>query len=180
MTPGRRGKHAAGPPRRDAARTGADDPHGRPEAKQAGDAGRATIEVVVLAALLLIPTIYVLLSVFRVQAATFAVTQAARDSGRLIDTAPTVSEGLRRADAAARVALADQHVPDGGLRIGFVATGGNCDDASSNPPPLSPGDTVDICVRAVVSLPGVPTVLTGDNNTVTGVYTLRVGDFREG
>ena len=38
----------------------------------------------------------------------------------------------------------------------------------------------DICVVAVVSFPGVPTVVTGTQNTVTGVFTLHVGDFREG
>jgi hypothetical protein len=38
----------------------------------------------------------------------------------------------------------------------------------------------DICVVAVVTLPGVPSVMTGSNNTITGVFTMHVGDFREG
>jgi len=33
---------------------------------------------------------------------------------------------------------------------------------------------------AVVSFPGVPSVVTGSQNTVSGVFTLHVGDFREG
>ena len=48
------------------------------------------------------------------------------------------------------------------------------------PPSLNRGDVYDICVVAVVSFPGVPTVVTGTQNTVTGVFTLHVGDFREG
>ena len=34
-------------------------------------------------------------------------------------------------------------------------------------------------VVALVTLPGVPSVITGSRNTVTGVFTLHVGDFRE-
>ncbi len=60
------------------------------------DAGRAMIEVVFLAVLLLIPTVYILASVMRIQAATFAVSQAARDAGRVIDSAPTVTDGVAR------------------------------------------------------------------------------------
>ena len=46
------------------------------------DGGRAVIEVVILGVLVLIPTIYLLIGVLRVQAATLAVNQAARDAGR--------------------------------------------------------------------------------------------------
>jgi hypothetical protein len=148
--------------------------------KDARDDGRATIEVVFLAVLLLIPTVYILIAVVRVQAATFAVTQAARDAGRLLDTAPSVDLGLTQAREAAAIALADQHVPSDSVTIRFIDPGGSCSEGAESPPPLSPGDSVDVCVTTVISLPGVPTVLTGSNNTVTGVYTLHVGEFREG
>ena len=42
------------------------------------------------------------------------------------------------------------------------------------------GAVYDICVTAVISLPGVPTVITGSHNTVTGIYTVHIGDLREG
>lgn len=145
----------------------------------AGDDGRATIEVVFLAVLLLIPTVYILIAVVRVQAASFAVTQAARDAGRLLDTTPSVDLGLAQAREAAMIALADQHVPADQVTIRFVDPGGACSDGVEAPPALSAGDTVDVCVTTVISLPGVPTVLTGSSNTVTGVYTLHVGEFRE-
>lgn len=144
------------------------------------DAGRATIEVVFLAVLLLIPTVYILIAVFRVQAATFAVTQAARDAGRLLDTAPTINIGLSQAREAAAVALSDQSVPSGTVLIRFTVPGAPCDDGVEVPPPMPAGTDVDVCVTATISLPGVPTVLTGSRNTVTGVYTLHVGEFREG
>ncbi|WP_051264863.1 hypothetical protein [Nakamurella lactea] len=144
------------------------------------DDGRATIEVIFLAVLLLIPTVYILIAVVRVQAATFAVTQAARDAGRLLDTAPTIDIGLSQAREAAAIALADQRVPGDAVTITFVDPGGSCADGVQTPPPLAAGASVDICVTTVISLPGVPTVLTGSGNTVTGVYTLHVGEFREG
>lgn len=145
-----------------------------------GDSGRATIEVIFLAVLVLIPTVYILISVVRVQAATFAVTQAARDAGRLMDTAPTIDIGLTRAREAAGIALADQHVPPGRLAIRFAAPGTDCRGGVEVPPTMDPGTKVNVCVTAVMSLPGVPSVLTGSDNTVTGVFTLHVGEFREG
>lgn len=151
-----------------------------PDDESGSDSGRAVIEVIFLAVLLLIPTVYILISVVRVQAATFAVTQAARDAGRLIDVAPTLDIGLARAQEAAVIALTDQRVPSDQVQIRFTAPGAECAAGVATPPPLAPGTLVDICVTAVVSLPGVPTVLTGSDNTVTGVYTLQVGEYAEG
>ena len=148
------------------------------EAEQ--DAGRAMIEVVFLAVLLLIPTVYILASVMRIQAATFAVSQAARDAGRVIDSAPTVADGVARAEEIAQLALTDQRVPADGLQVRFVSTGTDCVSGPQISPSLNPGDVYDVCVVALVTFPGVPSVVTGSQNTVTGVFTLHVGDFREG
>lgn len=145
-----------------------------------GDSGRALIEVVFLAVLILIPTVYILASVMRIQAATFAVTQGARDAGRVMDAAPTVSDGVARAEEIARLALTDQRVPADDMRVRFVSTGSDCVSGREIVPSLKPGDVYDVCVVAVVSFPGVPSVVTGSQNTVTGVFTLHVGDFREG
>ena len=80
------------------------------DAAGAQDSGRALIEVVFLAVLVLIPTVYILASVMRIQAATFAVTSAARDAGRVIDSAPTITVGVARAEEIAQLALSDQRV----------------------------------------------------------------------
>ncbi|MDQ6657672.1 MAG: hypothetical protein M3Z00_05530 [Actinomycetota bacterium] len=136
--------------------------------------------MIFLAVLVLIPTVYILISVLRVQAATFAVTQAARDAGRLMDTAPTLDIGLSRARQAVDVALADQHVPPDGLTIRFAAPGTDCRLGVAVPPTMAPGSRLNVCVTAAISLPGVPTILTGYGNTVTGVFTLHVGEYREG
>ena len=149
------------------------------QAADDSDAGRALIEVIFLAVLLLIPTIYILASVMRIQAATFAVTQGARDAGRVMDAAPSVAAGISRAEQIAAIALADQNVPTDGLDIRFVPAGGDCLTSPQIQPSLRAGDVYDICVVALVTLPGVPSVITGSRNTVTGVFTLHVGDFRE-
>ncbi len=149
------------------------------ERSNSADAGRAIIELVVLAVVILIPLIYILISMLRLQATTYAVSQAARDAARLMDNAPSVSAGYDRAMAAAAVALNDQNVPAEGLTVRFVKTGADCRSAAEQVPDLNPGSIFDICVIAQIVLPGVPGFLTGTDNTVTGVFTLHVGDFRE-
>ena len=144
------------------------------------DGGRAIIEVIFLAVLLLIPVVYILISVLRLQAATFAVSQAARDAGRAIDAAPTIGEAITRAQQIAAIDLADQHIPNSGLTLRFVQPGSDCKTGTPTNPSLDAGATYDICVTAVISLPGVPTAVTGSHNTVTGVYTVHIGDLREG
>ena len=47
------------------------------------DGGNAIIEFVYLAVLLMVPLVYVLLTVFRVQGAAYAVSSAAREAGRV-------------------------------------------------------------------------------------------------
>ncbi len=145
-----------------------------------GDDGRAIIEVIFLAVLMLIPVLYIMISLLRLQAATFAVTQAARDAGRVVDTAPTMEEGIARAGQIAAIDLADQNFPHDGITLQFVAPGADCHGSTPVTPTLDAGAVYDICVTAEVSLPGVPTVLTGHHNTVTGVYTIHIGDLREG
>ena len=77
-----------------------------------GDDGNALVEFTYLAVLLMIPLVYVLLTVFQVQRASFAVTEAARQAGRAYATADTTAAGVARAETAATLALGDQ-----GLRL---------------------------------------------------------------
>ena len=144
------------------------------------DAGRAVIEVIFLGVLLLIPALYILISLLRLQATSFAVSQAARDAGRAVDSAPTITEGIDRAQRITAIDLADQRVPADQLTVHFVSTGADCATGARIIPTLEPGAVYDICVVAVIALPGVPTAVTGTHNTVTGSYTIHIGDLREG
>lgn len=60
--------------------------------------------------LLMIPLVYLLISVFYVQRAAFGTTEAARQAGRAFARADSVEEGEARATAAARLALRDQGI----------------------------------------------------------------------
>lgn len=146
---------------------------------QGRDDGRAIIEVVFLAVLLLIPTVYILIGVIRLQATTLAVAQSARDVGRLIETSPHVPTA-EQALAVARIALDDQHVASDGLRIVTTGRGGSCAEATDAAFSREPGSDYDVCVIAVIDLLGVPTAVTGSRNTVTGVYTVHIDELREG
>lgn len=143
------------------------------------DDGRAIIEVVFLAVLLLIPTVYILIGILRLQATTLAVAQSARDVGRLIETAPQLPTA-DQALAVARIALTDQNVASDGLRIVTTGRGGSCADATATSFSREPGTDYDICVIAIIDLPGVPTAVTGSRNTVTGIYTVHIDALREG
>ena len=150
------------------------------EDPDAGDDGRALIEVVFLAVLVLVPIVYLMAFLLRVQSATLAVAQAARDAGRLIEMADDPNTAVANAEDAVATALADQHVSDDGAQLKFVDAGGDCLSGPAITASLTGGSTYDVCVIAVVRLPGIPTVLSGSSNTVTGVYTVHIGALREG
>lgn len=110
-------------------------------ARLADDGGSAVIEFSWLAILLLVPLVYLVLCLARLQAGSYAVTQAARESARAFVTAEDDVAAHARSDAAADIAFADQ---------GFGAQGElvlSCTDS----PCLSPGASVT--ARAAVSVP---------------------------
>jgi len=93
-----------------------------------GDEGSALVEFTYLAVLLMVPLVYVLLTVFQVQRAAFGVTEAARQAGRAYATADTTAAGLVRAETAAGIALADQGLSLEGPPV-ITATAGVAPDS---------------------------------------------------
>ncbi len=84
-----------------------------------GDDGNAVVEFSYLAVLLMVPLVYVLLSVFEVQRASFGVTEAARQAGRAYATADDPAQGRARAAAAAGLAMRDQGLKCDGCLTGL-------------------------------------------------------------
>jgi hypothetical protein len=111
------------------------------------DAGNAIVEFVYLAVLLMVPLVYVLLTVFRVQSAAFAVSSAAREAGRVYATSGSVDDAGPRALAAAGIVMADSHLSlsPGDLRITCSAS--RC---------LQPGSRIEVAMTHQVALPLVP------------------------
>ena len=110
-----------------------------------GDEGSALLEFTYLAVLLMVPLVYLLLLVLKVQSASFAVTEAARQAGRAYTRADVESEGRARAEAAVRLALRDQGI-DSDVRPAF-----DCDRGCS----LEPGEQVTVRVSYRVPLPAL-------------------------
>jgi Flp pilus assembly protein TadG len=142
------------------------------------DSGSAIIEFVFVAVVVMVPLVYLIAAVATVQRNTLAVTQAARDAGRAFVTSDSDTEARQRVDAAVRLALTDQGLPNDATTR-FVATGGKCTDRAIIPR-LVPGAEFTVCVTRRVQLPAVPTVLTGRGIRTVGVYLVHVDDFRQG
>lgn len=140
------------------------------------DAGSAIVEFVFVAVVVMIPLIYVLAAVAVVQRSRLAVSDAAREAGRAYATSPRAADTGRRVRAAVRLALADQGLPDTAT-VRVVAAGAGCGTAPVTPR-LRPGEQFTICVLRRVTLPAVPSVLSGRAITTVGVYTVHVDDYR--
>jgi Flp pilus assembly protein TadG len=109
--------------------------------------GNAIIEFVYLAVLLMLPLVYILLTVFRVQAASYAVSSAAREAGRVFATAETLDDAGPRAFAAASLVMSDSDLP---LRADQMEI------TCSSRPCLVPGSQVNVVLTYQVALPLVP------------------------
>lgn len=111
------------------------------------DAGNALVEFLGAAVILMIPTLYLILTLGRVQAAAFAAQGAAKDAGRALSIADSTGEGLDRARSAVAVALTDQGFastdPAAALTVDCSAT---C---------LDPGTVIATTVRIDVTFPGL-------------------------
>ena len=121
----------------------------RPRAVQSGlraERGSAVVEFVVLAVLMLVPLVYLVLTMARVQAASYAVSQAAREAGRAFVTAPSGDTAAARAHAAARIAFLDHSMEDAG-RLAVACDGAPC---------LRPDGRVETTATVRVPLPLVP------------------------
>lgn len=145
-----------------------------------GEAGSSLIEFVGASVILLVPLVYVLLSVFSVQRASFGASQAAREAGRAFAMAPDSATGMSRAAYAAGLALADQGVA-GAPAIRFTAAGTGCGGAQVAPS-LAPGASYTVCVLTDVHLPyadkGVLRRAIPATVHVVGAYTLVVDRYR--
>lgn len=124
-----------------------------PTRRTGDERGTVLVELVWLGILLLVPLVYVMLSVFEVQRGAFAVSAAARAAGRAYAVADSDAAGERAARAAALQALADQQLDGADLRLRFTCAP---DDRCREP-----GAVVTVVVESSVQLPLVPDVLGG-------------------
>lgn len=142
--------------------------------KRRAESGSALVELTWLGLLLLIPLVYVVITIVTVQRSAFGATEAARAAGRAYVLAPDLGTAQARAYEAARIALADQGV---GLDPSDVLI-------VCHPSPeacLQPGSTVEVRLDLRVSLPFMPSVL-GESAASIAVESSHVepyGVYRE-
>lgn len=124
--------------------------------------------------ILLLPLIWIVVSVFTVQRGAFATSGAARAAGRAYVLAPTDALGHARAVAAARQVFRDQG--NGGqafgLQVSCTPYPHQCHNGTS---------VVTVTIRAHVELPLLPSILGGGAPTfkLDAAQTLPVGQYQE-
>jgi Flp pilus assembly protein TadG len=135
--------------------------------------GSALVELTWLGLLLLVPLLWIVLSVFEVQRGAFAVSGAARAAGRAYALAPSDAVGQSQAQAAARQVLVDHGV--GGQPLGLVVTCAPAGDCHA------PGAMITVTVHSRVDLPLLPDVLGGGapSFALDASHTVPIGQFRD-
>lgn len=114
------------------------------------DSGSALLEFLTLGVLLLVPVVYLVLCLGRVQAAAFAVEGASREAARVLASAPDQERARRQVDAVVTMALRDQ---------GLAGADDPAPDVTvecSDQPCTVPETQVRVTVEVDVVLPGVP------------------------
>jgi Flp pilus assembly protein TadG len=137
--------------------------------------GSALVELTWLGILLLVPMLWILVSVFEVQRGAFAVSAAARAAGRAYALAPSDAEGRQRAQAAARQALDDQGLGGTSFTLGVACTPypRACHEGTS---------VITIRIGSRVDLPLMPRALGGGRApsfALDASHTVPIGQFQE-
>lgn len=114
-----------------------------------GDDGSAVVEFVTLGVLLLVPVVYLVVALGRVQAGSFAAEAAAREAARALSAAEDEASGTTHAHAAALLAFRDQGFADVDISRALVIS-------CSAEPCLTPQAPLTVLVNLDVVLPGVP------------------------
>jgi Flp pilus assembly protein TadG len=123
------------------------------------ECGNAVVEFSWLAVLLLLPLLYIMLTVFDVQRTAYGETAAAHAAGRafmLVKQGEGEDVARRRAFEAAQLALRDQ-----GVELDPSDLEITCD-----PGCLEPGSTVTVTLVTQVPLPLVPDFIGGDHSSI--------------
>ena len=146
----------------------------RPRRRGRDERGSALVELTWLGILLLIPLLWIVVSVFQVQRGAFAVSGAARAAGRAYALAPTDAEGRARAEAAARQALDDQGVHDAPIEVRISCTPYPADCHSGT-------SIITVRVASRVDLPLMPDFLGAGapSFALDATHTVPIGQFQE-
>lgn len=138
----------------------------------AEEQGNALVEFVVLAVVLLLPCLYLVLTLASVQSAVFAADVLARDAARIYATEPDPDRAGTRVAMLAASVLEDYHLDADPARLVRITC--------SASPCTSPGEDVRADVTIPVSVPGLGPVLGGGGPVRVGAHHVaRVDEYRD-
>ena len=136
--------------------------------------GSALVELSWLGILLILPMLWIVMSVFEVQRGAFGVSAAARAAARAYALAPDDATGVVRAREAARVALDDQgvHGVMPAVSVSCTPYPGDCHQGRS---------VITVSVHSRVVLPLMPSALGGNRPSfgLDATQTVPIGQFQE-
>ncbi len=136
--------------------------------------GSAIVELVWLGILLLVPLLWIVLSVSQVQQGAFGVTAAARAAGRAYALAPDDASGEQAAAAVARRALTDQGLAEAPMEVTVTCTPypHDCHSGTS---------VITVRIRSRVELPLLPDALGGGQPrfALSATHTVPIGRYQE-
>jgi len=137
--------------------------------------GSALVEFSWLAIILLVPLIWIVISVFEVQQGAFATSAAARAAGRAYALAPDDRAGEERARAVVRQVLADQGTPGQQARVEVTceSPGGNCHVGTA---------VITVRIDSGVDLPFFPAIFDEEGRpsfSLDATHTVPIGQYVE-
>ena len=147
---------------------------GQRSARRRDERGAALVELSWLAIILLVPLVWIVISVFEVQQGAFATSAAARAAGRAYALAPDDATGSARAEAVVRQVLADQGTPGQRAKVTVTcdAPAGNCHVGTS---------VITVRVDSGVDLPFAPAILGREaaSFSLDATHTVPIGQYVE-
>ncbi len=130
------------------------------------------IEFIGIGVAIVLPLVYVALTVLTLHAASFAAHAGAREAARVFMSSDSVMQGNAAAQQVLAQAFIDHGVDSSTPTITVTCTGGPC---------MTPGSILNVAVVSEVPLPWVPRW--GDGNPVsfpvTAESTILVDQFRQ-
>lgn len=146
-----------------------------PDARGRDERGSGIVEFVWLGIVLLVPMIWIVISVLEVQRGAFAVSSAARAASRAYALAPDEQTGLARAREVAEFTLKDQGGDDMPLDVAVDCSlgSGNC---------LVGTSVITVTISSHVQLPLFPEVLRGGETgfELESSHTVPIGQYVQG
>lgn len=116
------------------------------------DAGSAALEFIFVGVLMLVPLVYLIVTLGLIQGQTLGTEAGARHIARAVSTAPHGAAAARRADEVLQAVASDYDIDPATVELSLACT------PQGSPCP-SAGATVRVTMRARVALPLVPDVL---------------------